>query len=64
MTEPMVEVSLTLDEYEMLLVALGFATASARMQNDQRLFANLIRIVNAVGRSSPGRFVPYEVPGE
>lgn len=60
-TSNRVLVDLTVDEYQSLFLALGFATGAARLSKDKDLFASFVRLTNAVGRSTPGRFVPFEV---
>ena len=56
----MVEISLSVDELEGLLLALGYATGAAGKNGDLRLRTTFVRVINAVGRNRPG-FVPYWV---
>jgi hypothetical protein len=55
-----VTITLTNEQYEVLILALGFAADGAK---DSRLFAAFIRLANAVNEGNPN-WVPYEVEVE
>jgi hypothetical protein len=56
-----IQVNLTSEEYEGLLLLLGYATGAAMKEGGSKLACSFLRIANAVGRSSPN-FIPYAIP--
>jgi hypothetical protein len=57
-----VMITLTLNEYQWLLLMLGYATAKAR-EKDIALSYRFLELANAVGRNNP-HWVPYQIPEE
>lgn len=55
------EFKLSQEDYNWLLLALGYAAGGARKDQDEVLFGHFIRIANVIGSHSPN-FQPYEVP--
>jgi hypothetical protein len=55
-----VTVEFTRDDYDVLLIILGYATGAAHDPDMQRM---MIRFVNAINQGNPS-FIPYEVPAE
>jgi hypothetical protein len=55
--------TLTRDEFETLLLALGYATGAALARKERSLSLNFIRLMNALNRDNPD-YVPYEIPSD
>jgi hypothetical protein len=47
------KLELTNDQYDSLLILLGFAVASARKQGDYELGQRFLDLTNAIGKQSP-----------
>lgn len=56
-----VKIALTREEYETLLLAVGYATGAALRDNDRKLMRAFLLLANAVNRDNPN-WKPYEVP--
>jgi hypothetical protein len=54
-------VQLSEDEYEGLLLMMGYAAGAAEREGDKRLSRCFLRLANAVNRDNPS-WTPYEVP--
>jgi hypothetical protein len=54
-----VRVTFTRDEYDRLMILLGYATGAAA--GDKGILLTLLRFVNAINRGNPN-FTPYKVP--
>jgi len=61
MTQEEVVIRLSRSEYEVLLLALGFATGAAVRDHDTQLAHSFVRLANAVNKDQPG-WVPYKMP--
>lgn len=55
-----VTLTITEDEYEILLTALGYATAYAQ-KGDRVLFRHYIELMNSLNKGNPA-YTPFEVP--
>ncbi len=56
-------IDLSSEEFDMLLLALGYATGAAHKENEKRLMYSFVRLTNAVNRDNPN-YIPYQVPEE
>lgn len=54
---------LTRDEYETLLLMLGFATGAAVKENNNKLAVSFLRLANKINENNP-RWIRYEIPQE
>jgi hypothetical protein len=54
-------IELTEDEFDMLLICIGYAIGAA-LKDDEKLGYSFVRVANAVCRDRPN-FTPYEIPG-
>lgn len=57
------EVSLSRDEYNQLLLLMGYAIGAAHTQGDMGLHADFIHLANRLNRNNP-YWVPYRLPDE
>jgi hypothetical protein len=48
------------DEFELLLMALGYAAGAAHRDHDQHLFWRWIKLANSINRGNP-QYRPYEI---
>jgi hypothetical protein len=55
--------TLTRDQYETLLVALGYAAGAAVAREEHKLFFAFLRLTNEINKNNPN-YRPYEVPPE
>jgi hypothetical protein len=55
--------TLTFDEFQCLLLSMGFAFGSAMQQNDPRLAYSFLHIANQVNKSNP-HWKPYVIPDQ
>jgi hypothetical protein len=55
--------TLTRDQYDQLLIALGMAAGTAHSQNNKHLFMSLLRLANEINKNNPN-WQPYDVPPE
>jgi hypothetical protein len=53
--------TLTRDQYETLLLALGLAAGAAHGQGNEKLFIGLLRLANEINKNNPN-WQPYELP--
>ena len=58
--EDRVNISLTRDEFEALLIMCGYATAAA-MKQDTKMGYAFLALVNTINRDNP-KWIPYEIP--
>jgi len=56
-----VTLTMTVDEYEILLTALGYATMYAHRQSDRVLVKHYLALMNSLNQGHP-HYTPYEVP--
>jgi hypothetical protein len=61
MTENEVVIRLTRDEFDVLLIMMGYAAAAAYQQKNTSMAYAFIRIANAVNKDNLN-WTPYEVP--
>ncbi|HEX5426624.1 MAG TPA: hypothetical protein VFW94_24075 [Candidatus Acidoferrales bacterium] len=54
------EIKLSTEEYETLLLMMGYATAAA-FESDKKLAYSFLKVANAVNRNNPS-WTPYEIP--
>jgi hypothetical protein len=57
-----VVIELTCDEFDSLLIMMGYA-AGAASSCDSQLLTSFLRLANAVNRNNP-RWTPYAMPDE
>jgi hypothetical protein len=55
------ELTLTDDEQDVLLIALGYATGAAMKDNDRKLGYAILRLTNKLNENNPN-YVPYQIP--
>ena len=55
--------SLDDDQYDSLLLMLGYATCAAMKEGNRRLAYSFVKLANAINRDNP-RWRPYEIPDE
>lgn len=55
--------TLSRDDYDVLLIMLGYATGAASGRADKTLFRNFLRLTNEINKNNPD-FRPYELPPE
>jgi hypothetical protein len=55
--------TLTRDQYETLLLALGTAAGAAHGQGNEELFVAFLRLANKINTNNPN-WKPYELPPE
>lgn len=48
-------------DFEMLMLALGFAAGAAHKADDMKLFWEFIKLANAINKDNPN-FRPYAIP--
>jgi hypothetical protein len=53
--------TLTRDQYETLLLALGTAAGAAHSQKQNELFIAFLRLANEINKNNPN-WQPYELP--
>jgi hypothetical protein len=58
-----IAIKLSRDEFDTLLLALGYATGAADRDGNRRFFYAFMRITNAVNRDNPN-FTPYAIEEE
>jgi hypothetical protein len=63
MPPSIVTLDLTRDEFDTLLLCMGYAAGAARQQEDTTLAASFLRLANAVNRGNP-QWTPYAIPGD
>ena len=56
-------ISLTKDEYESLILALGYATGAAMKTGETNMQRAFLKLANAINRDNSS-WVPYEIPPE
>ena len=56
-----VTIELTHDDFEQLLLIVGFAAGAAKAQGEDRMFWGWIDFANRINRTNPN-FTPYEIP--
>lgn len=56
-------IKLNRDQFDVLLLALGYATGAADRDGNRKFFNAFMRITNAVNRDNPN-FTPYAIEGE
>jgi hypothetical protein len=56
-----VQIRLTRDEFDALLVMSGMALAMALQQGDRAMMASFLKLANAINRDNPN-WKPYEIP--
>lgn len=54
--------TLTEDDYQALLLMMGFALGTALHQGDHQLLCGFVRLLNRINEHHP-TFRPYEIPG-
>jgi hypothetical protein len=57
------QIELTRDEYECLLILMGYATAAALHHGDPKLVRSFQRVANAVSRNNPD-WKPLQIESE
>jgi hypothetical protein len=55
--------TLTRDQYETLLVALGYAAGAAISRKENGLFIGFLRLCNEINKNNPN-YLPYELEAE
>lgn len=55
--------TLTRQQYETLLLMLGFATGAAHAQNNQSMAGSFLRLANEINKNNPD-WTAYEVPAD
>ena len=58
-----VRLEMSRSEYSTLVFALGMAAGASRKDGDNRIFWNLIDLMNRINAGNP-HFTPYEIPEE
>jgi hypothetical protein len=53
--------TLTREQYDALLIALGMAAATAHSNHYEQLFVRLLRLANEINKNNPN-WQPYELP--
>jgi hypothetical protein len=56
-----VVLTMSKDDFDRLLLMLGFAAGAAKAQGDNVRFYSWIEFVNELNRTNP-RFIPYQIP--
>lgn len=54
---------MTRDDFDNLILMLGYATGAASAQQDQTMFWNWLRFANELNNGNP-HFRPYDIPPE
>jgi hypothetical protein len=55
--------TLTRDQYDQLLIALGMAAGTAHGQGNRKLFIGLLRLANEINKNNPN-WLAFELPPE
>lgn len=55
--------TLSRDDYEILLIMLGFATGAAAKEGDRKLVQSFVRLTNEINKNNP-HWTNYEVPAD
>lgn len=58
-----IHIELTRDEFELLLIALGYATSRAIQEHDHGQMVRFLRLANSVNKNNPS-WKAYEIPEE
>ncbi len=58
-----VTLAMTVEDFQQLLLMLGFAMSGARAQGDLSLHYNWVQAINRLNEGNPS-YTPYEVPEE
>jgi hypothetical protein len=58
-----VTLDMTRDDYDKLMLMLGYATGAANMAGELTLFWSWLRLANELNNGNPN-FRPYEIPEE
>jgi hypothetical protein len=58
-----VNITLTYDEYERLLLVMGYAVGAAFSHGDQQMAYGFVDLINRVNKDKP-HFQPYAIPDE
>lgn len=56
-----VTLTMTVEEYESLLMALGYALGFSNNRGNLDLFSEWIKLANSLNKGNP-KYTPYEVP--
>ena len=56
-----VTLTMTVEEYDTVMILLGYGMACAKRNGDEDLFRSWRRLCNSLNKGHPN-YVPYEVP--